>query len=349
MDRRLFLLCPLFFTTLISANENVCFRPELSGNIEMDGLQRYFSPGAELALSCKQGFTPILGPLKIVCAASGKWTKTNLKCIPKRCPYPDILEDGEVYYEDIVYQSVINFTCNEGFILTGASSATCLANGTWSTSVPQCHTVTCGLAPIPPNGMIVYDRRIGGNVTDYGVTGTYKCRPPFALIGEARAECTLSGYWTKTPECRVVTCPPPENIDRGFMSTNDQRDFDFMETVKYGCNGDFVLEGGLEIVCLDDGDWSEKPSCKAPCRVGIERGRILYKGKKIWIADLNPKRVLHKEIVSVYCMDKARKCGFAVSTQCIDGTMKIPECYEEPPGVNYTLWSSSLPSEIQQC
>ena len=32
----------------------------------------------------------------------------------KRCPYPDLLSNGELYYEDTVYQSMINYTCNEG-------------------------------------------------------------------------------------------------------------------------------------------------------------------------------------------------------------------------------------------
>lgn len=48
----------------------------------------------------------------------------------------------------------------------------------------------------------------------------------------------------------------------------------------------------------------------------------------MWIGDLQPNTVLHKEVVSVYCMDKDRKCGYALSTQCMDGTLKIPDCFE---------------------
>ncbi|XP_062284106.1 beta-2-glycoprotein 1-like isoform X2 [Scomber scombrus] len=328
----LLLLCPLvFFTTVTSEQDNVCYRPELGPNIEVDGLQRFFSPGVELALSCTLGHTPVLGPRRIVCGASGKWTKTKLICMPKRCPYPDPLVNGEMY------------------TLFGPSTAVCQADGTWSTVVPECKPVSCGLAPIPKFGMIIYDKRIRGNTTDYGVTGTYKCLPPYVVTGNPRAECTASGTWTETPECRVVSCPPPGNIERGYMSINEERDYDFMETVKYGCNGDYVLEGSLQIVCQHDGRWSEKPSCKAPCSVGIQRGRILYKGQKLWIKDLRPNRILHSETVSVYCMNNARKCGFKVPTQCFDGTLKIPECFEEPGQFEYNVRSGSLPSEIKQC
>lgn len=69
----------------------------------------------------------------------------------------------------------------------------------------------------------------------------------------------------------VVTCPPPENIDKGYLSNNEQRDFDFMETVKYGCHGDFVLEGSLQIVCQKDGHWSEKPSCKGRTKISFSQ------------------------------------------------------------------------------
>lgn len=347
MERTLTLVL-LCFTTLTSG-QDVCGRPVLAGNIEMEGLQRFYGPGVELALSCKQGYTPVSGPRKIVCTTSGEWTKTKLLCIPKRCPYPETPSNGELYYEDIVYQSTMTYTCNEGYILTGAATAECLANGTWSAPTPQCNPVSCGLAPIPQFGMIIYDKRIRGNATDYGISGTYKCLPPYALIGEARAECTADGTWTKTPECKVVTCPPPENIVRGYMSSDDQRDYDYLETVSYGCNGDYAIEGSHQIVCQQNGKWSEKPSCKAPCSVDIDRGRIFYKGQKLWIADLRPKTVLHKELVSVYCMDKIRNCGYAVPTQCIDGKLKIPECFEEPGRIDYNIHSSSLPSEIAQC
>ncbi|XP_051240076.1 beta-2-glycoprotein 1 isoform X1 [Dicentrarchus labrax] len=346
----LFFLCPfVFFITSTCGQDSVCSRPVMGENVEMEGLQRYFSPGVEIALSCKQGYTTLLGPRKIVCTTSGEWTKTKFKCIPKQCPYPDSLLNGEVYYEDTVYQSTINYTCNEGFTLIGAATAECLDSGTWSTPAPECKPVSCGLAPVPKLGMVVYDRKIRGNSTDYGTQVTFRCLPPYAVFGNARAECTASGKWTAAPECRVVTCPPPENISHGYMSSNDKRAYDYMENIKYGCNGDYVIEGSMQIVCQQNGRWSQKPSCNAPCSVGIQRGRILYKGQKIWIADLSPNKVLHKELVSVYCMDKGRKCGYAVPTQCINGKLKIPECFEEPSSTEYTLHSGSLPSEIAQC
>ncbi|XP_034044732.1 beta-2-glycoprotein 1-like [Thalassophryne amazonica] len=343
-------LCPfLLLTTVISEHDKECGRPELPANVQVEGLHKYFSPGSELVLSCKPGYRRLFGPHKIVCSVSGQWTKTRMMCTRRWCPFPDELLHGDVYYEDVFYQCTVNYTCHEGYVMIGSSTAECLANGTWSAAVPECKPVTCGLPEIPEFGMIIYNKQIKGNITDFGVTGTYECHPPYVVIGNARAECTQDGTWTKPPKCQVVTCPPPENIDHGYISSNHQREYDYMEKVSYGCHGDYVLEGILHTVCQKNGNWSEKPSCKAPCSVGIHRGRILYKGQRLWIKELNPNKVLHKDLVSVYCLDTSRHCGYAVPTQCIDGNLKIPPCFEEPSDFTYKFHSSLLPSEIEQC
>lgn len=186
----------------------------------------------------------------------------------------------------------------------------------------------------------------------------------------------------------VVTCPPPEGIERGFVSGADQSQYGYMEAVVYGCQDDFVLDGSLRSICQQDGQWSEKPSCNgrstfcdsihprivvccanwnpnwlepkiqseffvtpqsssfvpsvyilmvfftmsswfaAPCNITIERGRILYKEKKLWIEDLKPNRISHNEMVSFYCMNKARNCSYLMRTQCSNARLDIPECFE---------------------
>ncbi|RVE75682.1 hypothetical protein OJAV_G00001320 [Oryzias javanicus] len=342
-----FLLSSVLLLTcgLSREDDAVCVRPILDGNIELASNQTHFSPGEAIVLSCKQGYTPVSGPRRIVCIVDGTWTRTRYMCKSKLCPYPDPPANGEQYYEDTVYLSTINYTCHEGYTLKGSRTAVCQANGTWSTPTPECKAVSCGLAPIPKFGMIIYDRTVRGDKTYFGIGGTYRCLPPYALFGNPRAECTIRGTWTKTPECRVVTCPPPDNIEKGYMSNGDRRDFDFMETVKYGCNDDYVLDGNMEIVCQQNGNWSEKPSCKASCPIESEKAKIEYRGKKTWTSDLQNKVILHKEIVSFYCKDTVRNCTYTVPTQCLDGVLKLPECFEELSKFEYNLNST----EIQQC
>lgn len=71
-----------------------------------------------------------------------------------------------------------------------------------SYSLSSLEAVKCGLAPIPKYGMIVYLRKVEGSTTVYGDTVTYRCLPPYAVIGEETARCTEFGTWTETPECQ---------------------------------------------------------------------------------------------------------------------------------------------------
>ena len=60
----------------------------------------------------------------------------------------------------------------------------------------------------------------------------------------------------------VVTCSAPTDINNGYMNIHDKREYGFKETVRYGCNIDYVLDGPVEIECLQTGDWSIKPACR---------------------------------------------------------------------------------------
>uniref|UniRef100_A0A8C5D460 Beta-2-glycoprotein 1 n=1 Tax=Gouania willdenowi TaxID=441366 RepID=A0A8C5D460_GOUWI len=323
------LLCSLEFFITVSSNDNpkVCPLPEVSSNVEIGSLRRTFSPGEELFLSCMDGYTPVSGLPKIVCGSSGEWTKSTLTCMRRRCPQPR-LSNGNFHSRDYLYQSTINYTCDEGYKMTGSSTAVCQADGTWSSPTPICTIVTCGLAPIPLFAMVTYNKRFRGNTTNFGDTATYKCLPPYALIGYPTAECTVNGSWTQTPKCQVVTCPPPENIENGIMYPIEKRNFGYMETVKFSCMGNYVLEGNVNIFCQKDGNWSIKPTCMAPCTVDIQRGRISFQGEKIWIEHFKPNLVYHKGQILLYCKNKERNCGYTVPAQCFNGSLSFPECFK---------------------
>ncbi|KAL1006078.1 hypothetical protein UPYG_G00067570 [Umbra pygmaea] len=343
----LLLFCQLALYTVVVSNRG-CGRPILQDNMVTEGLQRFYSPGEEVVLSCKKGLAPSSGSRTITCTASGHWTELKLTCLTKSCSSPEVLDYGDVHFNDIVYKSTINYTCYEGYTMQGASTTECLADGEWSAPPPKCLPVTCGLPPIPKYGKVVYDRLVTGNTSVYGSGVTFQCLSPLVLIGNERGFCTANGTWTEPPECSFVSCPRPTDIINGYMTIDAKREHGYKEVVRYGCNIDYVLDGPVESQCLKTGNWSEKPTCKAPCSVGIKRGRILYNGKRYWIKDFK-KKISHTELVSFYCMNKDNQCGYAISSQCVDGTLKIPECYEEPSDFTYNLRYSSLPSEIDQC
>ncbi|XP_035258849.1 beta-2-glycoprotein 1-like [Anguilla anguilla] len=344
----LLLLCQLSSYTLVTPAK-VCGRPPVGPNTEDSDFQRVYEAGQEVFLACKPGYTADSGPRKIVCAVSGTWSSSAFKCVPKRCSNPGPLLNGVIHMADIAFQSTINYTCNEGYILHGPNTSECLHDGTWSHALPVCNPVTCGLPEIPKHATVRYSRRVEGNTTEFGDSVAYDCSPPLALLGNEVGFCLPNGSWSEPPECRLVTCPPLAGIPNGFMSFSVIRDHGYGERVRYGCQANYILEGSMEVECKKTGKWSTKPICRAPCTVGIERGRIFYNNRKIWIEDLKPNRVLHNEMLAVYCKNEEKECGYPVVTKCFDGTLKIPECFKEPGRMTYNVRPKTLPSEIKMC
>ena len=46
--------------------------------------------------------------------------------------------NGEVFWESTEFNSIASYSCDEGYVLNGASERVCLANGFWSDRQPLC-------------------------------------------------------------------------------------------------------------------------------------------------------------------------------------------------------------------
>uniref|UniRef100_A0A3P9MP09 Beta-2-glycoprotein 1 n=1 Tax=Oryzias latipes TaxID=8090 RepID=A0A3P9MP09_ORYLA len=343
----LFLSQALLYTTVTSAS--VCGRPRVAEGIDVTVMKRVFEAGEEVTLKCEQGYLPSsMATARIRCTSTGQWTESNLACSSKMCPIPEQLQPFAKGRTEAPFRSVLNFSCDDGYVLIGANGSSCLHDSSWSHPPPICKAVNCPLPNPPRDGRVVHGRPVTGTKTMYGQEWTYECNPPKAPSHE-KGFCNADGTTTEPPVCREVSCSIPTNIPNGFITFAVMRPHAYKEKVKYACNEHYKLEGQAEIQCQNTGNWSSKPICRAPCTVGIKRGRIFYNARKIWIEDLKPNRVLHGEIVVFYCLNRDEKCGYPVSSTCNDGTLPIPECFEEPGKVEYNLKSKSLPSEIRMC
>ena len=65
--------------------------------------------------------------------------KTVIKlCIVVDCGPLERPEGGMVLVNTTTFQSVANYSCNDGYILVGESARTCLNSSDWSRSAPYC-------------------------------------------------------------------------------------------------------------------------------------------------------------------------------------------------------------------
>ena len=54
------------------------------------------------------------------------------------CPLLPTPSNGTKSIEDVVAESMVNFSCNSGFALSGSSVLLCELNGNWNGTIPNC-------------------------------------------------------------------------------------------------------------------------------------------------------------------------------------------------------------------
>lgn len=341
-------LCKIGVLTYVAV-ATACPKPPQVANAAILNELRIYEPGQEVVYTCLTGFISIRGPKKLVCPKTGRWGFPMLLCERRSCPAVDSPLNGGFHATDLKFQSIMTFSCNEGYILKGANISICQHDGTWSTAVPVCEPVTCPPPEVPTYGKIHYYEPRAENVSLLNDVVQFECLYRTALIGNSTAYCMSNGNWSQIPECQDVICPYPGDIKNGHLVYAHRRDYSYREVLRYACKTTFTLDGPMEITCEKNGEWSSKPSCKASCIIPVKRGRILYNTRKLWIEDIPDQTVQHADTVFFYCKDEKNNCGYPVSAQCVDSVIKVPDCFKEPTFLQYNVRFGSLPSEIEQC
>ncbi|XP_039181451.1 beta-2-glycoprotein 1 [Crotalus tigris] len=322
----LFSLCLVAITHVALASK-VCPRPPEIPLATTNTNKAGYWPGEDIVYQCNPGYVPQYGSRRYICPSSGVWPTITFRCIPKKCPYPGPLNDGAIYVDDLNYLSVINFSCNTGFVLEGPTSSQCQADGSWSASLPECQPVICPPPPVSEFGVLSYHKIDSRDTFIFQDTIRFRCLLPFALFGSETATCQADGSWSALPECKSVECPPPEPIEHGFINGALRNIFHYQDTVSYGCNLPYIMDDASESRCEKTGTWSNKPTCKAPCKISLTRATVLYNGQKIKVKELNS--IQHAETIWFFCVRKTEKCSYETPAQCIDGQLSIPDCFEE--------------------
>ncbi|CAM4554629.1 beta-2-glycoprotein 1 [Lepidochelys kempii] len=327
--------------------EHVCPKPREVPFATIDVDKRIYERGEEIMYTCDPGYSHQSGSRKYTCPWSGKWPINTMRCIPKKCPSPEPMRNGIVHFIDLNYQSLIHFSCEPGYILYGANTSQCMADGQWSGKLPECQPVTCPPPSLPEFGVISYHKLTPGNESVFQDIIRFECLPSFALFGNETATCMANGSWSDIPECRYVQCPHPTGIENGFVNFAVRRTYHYMESVDYGCQPHYVLDGPRESRCEKTGRWSTKPSCKAPCKIPVNKATVLYNGRKIKVQQDLKEGIQHAETIFFFCKNKEEKCGYTIPTQCINGQLTVPSCFKEI-GRFESLWKTD-PADLTPC
>uniref|UniRef100_A0A3B3ZK64 Uncharacterized protein n=2 Tax=Periophthalmus magnuspinnatus TaxID=409849 RepID=A0A3B3ZK64_9GOBI len=218
--------------------------------------QTDFRIRSKVFFSCGEGYE-LIGSAERMCFPNGTWSGTQPFCKPVQCGNPGTPSNGRVYRLDgTTFSNSVIYSCMDGYILTGATTRLCQANGTWSGLQPNCTMINCGDPGIPANGL-----RYGEDFT-IGQNITFQCQPGYRMEedGSPVRACTQNGTWSgNMPMCSAVTCPSPPAISNGVLQGSD---FEWGSSVSYSCSPGYELSFPAVLTCVANGSWSGMlPQC----------------------------------------------------------------------------------------
>ncbi|KAL7872100.1 hypothetical protein SRHO_G00070830 [Serrasalmus rhombeus] len=221
--------------------------------------------GSSCSFSCNDGFS-LQGAPHITCTESAQWSQEKPYCEFVQCS--DLTEPlhGSMQcqhpLETFGYQSSCEFSCEDGYTLTGSSSGqlVCEATGHWNDSRPTCEPVRCPTLEDPVNGRM---KCSGGS---FGSSCSFSCNDGFNLQGAPDITCTESAEWSQEkPSCEAIRCQLPDvQAPLNFGCSGSSDDLTVNLTCYFSCDEGFELQGPASTECTVTGEWSTAiPSCTA--------------------------------------------------------------------------------------
>ncbi|KAM9186676.1 P-selectin-like isoform 4-T4 [Mergus octosetaceus] len=216
---------------------------------------------------CPEGFER-RGEGTLRCLASRQWSAETPTCAAVACPELAAPESGRVNcshpHGASAFSSTCDFSCQEGFEVTGPERLWCTAGGAWSGAPPHCKAIACPVLRAPDHGEMNCSH-LHENFS-FSSTCNFSCQPGFELIGPESRECTAMGTWSgDTPQCKAITCPMLRAPDHGEMNCSHlHENFSFSSVCAFSCQPGFELMGPESSECTAMGTWSgDTPQCKA--------------------------------------------------------------------------------------
>ncbi|XP_064154212.1 beta-2-glycoprotein 1-like [Anguilla rostrata] len=296
-------------------------------------------------------------PNKRQCLCDGQ---CGLSCVApgRTCPWPLTPSPNSVarlLSPAPSFSALLEIRCQPNFKMTNGLEAAirrCQGDRQWSGEDPVC-TGAADAAPMAAPISCPVPEETGLTLEGTAALGShisYSCRPGFALLGNRENFCQEDETWQYPhPICQRVFCPPPKEVEQGYLVAVQKQEYEVGEAIYYLCKKTFLLDGPNRVNCLPDGTWSTIPFCRARCPVPAQRSRVILAGVKLWPYEIPEGVVTHGQNVTFYCKHPEKRCSFTAEQPCFDGQLTAPSCYLEPTWLQFKLFPHRLVSEIAQC
>ncbi|XP_038164324.1 complement factor H-like isoform X2 [Cyprinodon tularosa] len=303
-----------------------CRVPQLGPGLGISGFppeNNLVKSGKKLRFYCREEYD-IEGSAEIKCLETGDWDAPLPTCSEK-CRIPNHSETvriaSSVPGNALEKGFQLSFSCEQNVhIMKGSKTITCLGNGKWSDSPPECErALGCSAPPSLPNG----ETRSTRSYFDHGEQVEYFCRDNYNLDGGSYKTCE-NGEWKGDMQCiRSSGCSHPPQVDNGDTVLFTKPDYQEGERVEYSCFSRYTMEGGPFKTCRN-GKWEGEMRCLDPCTVDeqlMEQNNLRFA-----YSEKNKLYIVHKDYISFSCKRGRRVGRVPLRVQCIDGVMELPTC-----------------------
>lgn len=153
--------------------------------------------GGRAAFSCPPGHG-LKGPSESVCQPSGEWSQPLPTCSEVQCFHPGQPNNGYTQGNP-PYKAgdVVQFNCNEMYMMQGQPIIACQDNGRWSGPVPKC-VRACSYPGTAISGRM-------SSVKFYYTIGeavSFSCDNGLEIKGPKMLKCLKDGKWSSSiPIC----------------------------------------------------------------------------------------------------------------------------------------------------
>uniref|UniRef100_A0A8C6P930 Sushi domain-containing protein n=1 Tax=Nothobranchius furzeri TaxID=105023 RepID=A0A8C6P930_NOTFU len=191
-----------------------------------------------------------------------KFHKRHLLCFLVSCIRPSVVQHGSTNLTDtntslFPVGTVLQYSCDPGYLLVGRSILTCTTIGDWSSNLPRCiRSDVCQPPYQPENGGYTCHpspcRRFS-----QGTVVQYFCDEGYVLKGDNKFRTCHYGKWDNLSSW----CVRPLMVEHGSSNLTDINNslFPISTVLQYSCDPGYLLEGPSFLTCATPGHWSSEP------------------------------------------------------------------------------------------
>ncbi|XP_036361162.1 protein lev-9 isoform X13 [Octopus sinensis] len=219
---------------------------------------------AKVTYFCNEGFQLIGNPVR-ECQINGQWSGSLPLCNPIRCEKLGPPLNGFITGSGETYNTVLRFSCPEGYKLVGSAERRCMSDGEWSGQLSRCQVSTndpqarpeknCGL-PGP-----LWNGYLDGHRTTVGAVFFFRCNVRTTFDGPSfSTQCQDNGAWSHPPPKCWGQCQVPSILNGTVMHSREGMWVDHETFINFRCREGLVLNDTSDIKCIN-GSWTLIPRC----------------------------------------------------------------------------------------